>query len=208
MDVNERFEQWLQSLTKECEDKASQIKGEKVTITTEKKKDKKKKKKRDKKHSESNHAENGASNGINGQDSGFRRNKDGSHQDDRFGDSLITDHDDLNEILNELASIQGSSSSFHSDKGDDGGFRDSLEPAIDSGGIHVMNTDGQQPKFLYAEPNATKYTYFQPDVLSLPERQRSKLSQFLLKQIEWAPVRFCSESRNAQTLPETKWPKT
>ena len=147
MDVNERFEQWLKSLTMECEAKSSQIKGDSVTITCtgDKKRDKKKK-------TEDQYEENGnymgesgvlpKKNGVVGSEGSLedsmkildKRSINGlyGNSNDSLGNHSFTtgssEHDDLNEILKELTR------SHESSNNDDNGIHGDLEPTVGIGG--------------------------------------------------------------------------
>ena len=174
MDVNERFEQWLKSLTMECEAKSSQIKGNSVTITCigDKKKDKNKK-------AEDQGEENG--NHMGESDVSLEESMEilnklsmnglyGNSNDSLGNHSAATgnsEHDDLNEILKELTS------SHESSNNDDNGIHGDLEPTVGIGGIHMNSAGRQSPKFLYKDPNSPTYMYFNPSVLS-PVGKKSK----------------------------------
>ncbi len=178
MDVNEQFEQWLQSLTKECEAHATQIKGDEAATTpkAERKRDKKKKRAERKMRSqEKAEASRVTTNGVHSHQNGHHGNGAAGNLHNPHGhsditpDSFFSNHDDLNEILNELASFHDNSPST--------GFcgDEDLEPTIDlSGGMHVNSADGQSPRFMYAEANSSTYTYFQPRVLLAPENAKSE----------------------------------
>ena len=205
MDVNERFEQWLQSLTKECEAKSSQIKGDSATVDGDKKKDKKKK---NKEHGGKNGNYLSKSdavseeNGMHGNESTLEDSMEVlrklsmnalsiNSNDSLDNQSARNEHDDLNEILRELTSSQESGNSCHTE--DNCVYGDS-EPTVDiGGGIHINRAGRQSPKFLYKEPNSQTFLYFSPPVLS-PVGKKSKFCNFVLQgNCEVLPV--CKRSR-------------
>ena len=181
MDVNERFDQWLKSLTVKDEINSSQIKGDSAAVSGGKKKDKKKETK-----------DPNAKKGSRDDKNDTNKNKNDAKVKDGLEDSIklfdqyssfygngisnvntttSSEHDDLNEILKELTSSFESSNSYY---GEDNGVHGDVEPMVDiSGGIHVNSAGTQSPKFLYKEPNSPNYMYFNPPTLS-PCGRKSK----------------------------------
>ena len=181
MDVNERFDQWLKSLTVKDEINSSQIKGDSAAVSGGKKKDKKKETK-----------DPSPKKGSRDDKNATIKNKSDAKVKDSLEDSIklldqyngfygngisnvntttSSEHDDLNEILKELTSSFESSNSYYSE---DNGVHGDMEPVVDiSGGIHVNSAGTQSPKFLYKEPNSPNYMYFNPPTLS-PGGRKSK----------------------------------
>ena len=193
MDVNERFEQWLQSLTKECEAKSSQIKGDSAKVDGDKKKDKKKKNKeygeKNGNHLSKSDAES-EKDGIHGSESTLEDSMEvlnklsmnglyGNINDSLGNQSARSEHDDLNEILRELTSSHESDNSFHTE---DNCVHGDSEPTVDiGGGIHINSAGRQSPKFLYKEPNSPTYLYFNPPMLSAVGKKSKLICNFVLQ---------------------------
>ena len=183
MDVNERFDLWLKSLTVKDEINSSQVKGDGAAVSGGKKKDKKKETKdpnpkkgsRDGK-SDTNKIQNDAKDSLEDsiklldQYSNFHGNGFYGNGISNVTTTTSSEQDDLNEILKELTSSFESSNGCY---GDDNGVHGDVEPVVDiSDGIHVNSAGTQSPKFLYKEPNSPSYMYFNPPTLSPGGRKR------------------------------------
>ena len=189
MDVNERFDQWLKSLTAKDEINSSQRKGDGAAVNGGKKKDKKKETKdhnpkkgsRDDKNDTNknkndargkNDVEDSLEDSIKLLDQYSNFHSNGVRNVSTATTGTSSEHDDLNEILKELTSSFEGNNSYY---GEDNGVHGDMEPMVDiSGGIHVNSTGRQSPKFLYKEPNSPNYMYFNPPTLS-PGGRKSKL---------------------------------
>ena len=187
MDVNERFDQWLKSLTLQDDLGSTEINEDPSAGKGDKKRNKKKEIKD--RNPQNGHSCNKSGsneiqahvNDINSNEDNLQQNSELSNQcrssfgkDTRkFSRIDSNEYEDLNEILKELTSSFESSNSFY---GGDHVVQGDTRSSIDiSAGIHWNSAGNQSPKFMYKEPNSPNYVYFNPPTLS-PGWKKSKFS--------------------------------